>query len=227
MCPSDGDPDEIVILSDVFTEQEAYGVEALDQCIREIFDNDTRFYKAREFGSNQTAPSYGMFRDDGGNYCTFLNGLVQTYLPGVTAATFAAVQFAYEQSQWTTRQNLPPPISLGVHSAEFLQYRTNGKLGLHVDDDTIYSISVALSRFDDYDGGYFQLLTPEAKFKVPRRSAIIFFGKSLHGVTDIQQGERKVFVMELWDQADAPIGSARPNKDDVYANGHDQTSNLE
>lgn len=201
-----------MVLSDVLTEQEAFGIEALEKCVRQVFANDPRFYEAREFG-NDTAPSYGMFRDDGGNYCTFLNGLIQTYLPGVAAATFQAIQLAYEQLQWRARQNLPPPASLGVHSAEFLQYKTNGKLSLHVDDDTIYSISIALSRFDEYEGGYFRLMTPEALFKVPRRSAIVFFGRSLHGVTDIQQGERKVFVMELWENADAPIGSARPSED--------------
>ena len=207
------DTDQVVILSDVLTEHEAFAIQALEQCVRETFPNDTRFYEAREFGANQTAPSYGMYRADGGNYCTFLNGLIQTYLPGVAAATFQAVQFAYEQSQWNTQQHFPPPSSLGVHSAEFLQYKTNGKLSLHIDDDTVYSISIALSRFDDYQGGYFHLLTPEALFKVPRRSAIVFFGKSLHGVTDIEQGERKVFVMELWDHADAPIGSARPSQE--------------
>ena len=58
------------------------------------------------------------------------------------------------------------------------------------------------------------MLTGEALFKVPRRSAIVFFGESLHGVTEIQRGERSVFVAEYWDEEDAPIGSRRPSLGD-------------
>ena len=65
-----------------------------------------------------------------------------------------------------------------------------------------------------HTGGYFQLITGEALFKVPRRSAIVFFGESLHGVTEIQSGERSVFVTEYWEEEDAPIGSKRPNLND-------------
>ena len=175
-----------------------------------IFEHDRRFYEAREFGDDETAESHGMFNEDGGNYVTFLNGLVQIYLPGVAATTANVVQKAYDESNWGIRREMPSPSELGVHSAEFLQYRTNGKLSLHSDDDTVYSVSIALSKFDAYEGGYFQLMTGEALFKVPRRSAIVFFGESLHGVTEIKRGERKVFVVELWDEQDAPIGSSRP-----------------
>ena len=211
---NESESDEIVVLSDVLTEQEALGLEVLDRCVRGTFPGDKRFYEAREFG-NETAGSYGMYNEDGGNYCTFLNGLLQTYLPGVAAATYQAVQLAYQHSQWSKR-GLPPPHQLGIHSAEFLQYRRNGRLSLHEDDESVFTISVALSRYDDYEGGYFTLATREALWKVPRRSAIVFFGESYHGITEIEKGERKVFVMEMWDQADAPVGSARPQKEDYY-----------
>lgn len=181
-----------MVLSDAFTAQEAFGVEELEQCVRSVFPHDKRFYEAREFGDDETAATHGMYNDDGGNYCTFLNGLVQIYLPGVAATTYQVVQQAYDQSKWGTSRDLSPPSDLGVHSAEFLQYRKNGKLSLHSDDDTVYTISVSLSNFDAYEGGYFRLVTGEALFKVPKRSAIVFFGESLHGVTEIQQGERKV-----------------------------------
>jgi hypothetical protein len=207
--------DEIVVLSDVLSEQEAFGLEVLDECVRKTFRRDERFYEAREFG-NETESSYGMFNDDGGNYVTYLNGLLQKYLPGVAAATYKAVQLAYDQSGWGPKRNLSSPNELGVHSAEYLKYSSRGRLSLHVDDESVYTISVALNRFDDYRGGYFRLATGEALFKVPRRSAIVFFGESYHGVTEIENGERRVFVLELWNQPDAPIGSARPQKDDYF-----------
>lgn len=69
--------DEIVILSDVLTEQEAFGVEALEKCTREIFDHGKDFYEAREFGDasfyeasesgmNVTSEVFGMYSEAGG-----------------------------------------------------------------------------------------------------------------------------------------------------------------
>jgi len=232
--------DELVVLSDALTEQEAFGIEALEECVRDISGNDKRFYEAREFGEDESAPTFGMYNKEGGNYCTFLNGLLQIYLPGVAASTSRVLQKAFNDSNWAETRDKPSPDTLGIHSAEFLKYRTTGKLGLHSDDESVYTISIALSKFGDYEGkacfehrevwksgessnhdlqhthtgGYFQLFTGEALFKVPRRSAIVFFGESLHGVTEIQRGERSVFVAEYWDEEDAPIGSRRPSLGD-------------
>lgn len=98
-----------------------------------------------------------------------------------------------------------------MRTAEYLSYRTTGKLGHHVDSGSIFSISVALSNVDDYAGGYFHLLTEDALFKVPRLSAIVFFSESSHAITQITSGERKVFVVELWEDEDTPIGMPRPD----------------
>lgn len=81
---------------------------------------------------------------------------------------------------------------------------------MHVDLETVYTMSVALSNYDSYEGGYFRLATKEALFKVPRRSAVVFFGESAHGITDISKGERKVYAVELWEDDDVPTGVPRP-----------------
>lgn len=146
--------DEIVVLSDVLTEQEAFGIEALEKCVRDISEHDGRFYEAREFGDDETATTYGMYNAEGGNYCTFLNGLIQVYLPGVAAATSHALQKAFDESKWDEQRGKPSPDTLGIHSAEFLKYRTSGKLGLHADDESIYTVSIALAKFGDYEGMY-------------------------------------------------------------------------
>lgn len=58
------------------------------------------------------------------------------------------------------------------------------------------------------------MATREALFKLPRRSAVVFFSETLHGVTDVLSGERTVFVMELWEDDDVPVGVPRPGEED-------------
>eukprot|EP00977_Amphora_coffeiformis_P012229 scaffold3028_cov174-Amphora_coffeaeformis.AAC.1 len=145
------DEDELVVLSDALTEQEAFGIEALENCVRDISGNDKRFYEAREFGEDESAATFGMYREDGGNYCTFLNGLLQIYLPGVAASTSRVLQKAFNDSRWAETRDKPSPDTLGIHSVEFLKYRTTGKLGLHSDDESVYTVSIALSKFGDYE----------------------------------------------------------------------------
>lgn len=64
-------------MSDVLTEQEAFGVEALAECAREVFNNDSVIYEEREFGDdyfyeaqaegrNVSSDLYGMYSDAGG-----------------------------------------------------------------------------------------------------------------------------------------------------------------
>ena len=55
--------------------------------------------------------------------------------------------------------------------------------------------------------------TQEALFRVPKRSAIVFFSHSTHAITDILDGERTVFVAELWEDDDTPVGIPRPDEE--------------
>lgn len=172
-------------------------------------------YEVREFGEDEDVSTYGLYNVDGGNYCTFLNGLLQMYLPGVAATVTNIVQTAFEGLEWN-RLGAPPPNQLGIRTAEFLRYSTKGKLGLHQDDGSVYSISMALSDPADFDGGYFQLTNGEALFKAQRLSALVFFSESTHAITDVLRGERKVFVAEFWEDFDTPVGIPRPTDEDFF-----------
>ena len=199
------------MIENALTEQQAFALQALADCVRQILPAELPFFEAREFGDGYVDPTeYGMYNVQGGNYVNFLQGLLQRYLPGVAASIYAAAQMAYYDRNWEAI-GFPPPFSLGIRTAEYLHYKRTGKLGTHTDTGSVFSISLALSESHTYGGGYFQLETNDALFKVPRRSAIVFFSETHHSVTEITEGERKVFVVELWEDQDAPVGLPRPS----------------
>mmetsp|Transcript_4440 Transcript_4440/g.8178 ORF Transcript_4440/g.8178 Transcript_4440/m.8178 type:complete len:366 (+) Transcript_4440:159-1256(+) len=208
------DQGQISTFANAFTEQEAYAVEALAQCIQEIMSREAPFYDDRAFGEDETEEAYGMYNEKGGNYCTYLQGLLQLYLPGVAATIYNVITHAVTNENWASEEGLKMirPDKLGIRTAEFLDYKTTGKLGLHVDGGSVYSISVALN--DEYEGGYFRLKGGDALFKVPTRGAIVFMSEREHAISDILGGERKVFVIELWEGEDVPVGLPRPTKED-------------
>jgi hypothetical protein len=195
------------------TEQEAYGIEALAQCVQKHLPNDPPFFEERAFGQENDT-GHGLYNTLGGNYVTFLQGLLQQHLPGVVAAIYNAVHMAYLHGVWDQR-GFPPVDDLGIRTAEYLRYKQTGRLGSHFDNGSVFSISIALSDEADYQGGYFQLESEHAQFKVSRRSAIVFFSESAHSITQVTAGERKVFVLELWDDEDAPIGIPRPTPEQM------------
>ena len=203
-----------MMFGDALTEQEAFGLESLDYCVRKHLPRDFPFWEARAFASDNEEDMYT--GEHGGNYCTYLQGLLQIYLPGVAASIQNAFQQAYDMGDLANDPDYAqyPPVTLGVRTAEFLQYKRTGKLGLHTDTGSVYSISIAMSHENEYRGGYFQLYSGSALFKAPRRSAIVFFSEKDHGVTRVTAGERKVFVIELWDDEDVPVGVQRPSQED-------------
>lgn len=201
-------PGHLIVIQNAVSEQEAYGIEALSKCIMENLPKELPFFEERAFGDT-TDEAHGLYNELGGNYVTFLQGLLQQYLPGVTASIYTAVHMAYMFGEWDDL-GFPPVDDLGLRTAEHLRYKQSGRLGNHTDQDSVFSISVALSNMDDYTGGFFRLSTDEAMFKCQRRSAIVFFSESVHSISEIIGGERRVFVVELWDEADAPVGLPRP-----------------
>jgi 2OG-Fe(II) oxygenase superfamily len=147
--------------------------------------------------------------------CFPLLGMVQKYLPGVALSMFRAIHVAYEAAEWSGL-GIPEPYQLGLRTAEVLQYKKTGRLGLHRDSESLLSISVALSHEDDYEGGFFHLRDENVLFKVPRLGAMVFFSESDHGISPVHGGDRKTFVMELWDEDDVPLGTPRPGPGDFH-----------
>jgi hypothetical protein len=118
----------VVLFENALTEREAFAIQTLERCVREIFDHKEPFYEVRAFGEDDTISSYGLYNEDGGNYCTFLNGLLQMYLPGVAATISQIIQTAYDELEWSEDLEMPSPDTLGVRTAEFLRYQTAGKV---------------------------------------------------------------------------------------------------
>ena len=133
------------MIANALSEQEAFAIAALEQCSRETFEHKMPFYQVRGFGEDKN----DVYANDGGNYCSFLQGLVQLYLPGVAATLSGIVRYAYHELDWAEQHGSPEPNSLGIRTAEFLRYQSSGKLGHHEDDGSVYTISVALSEPSD------------------------------------------------------------------------------
>jgi len=203
----------LVMVENVLTEQEAFAVEFLASCIHEILPMEMPFFEERPFGDEEeVAQGNGVYDVSGGNYCTFIAGFVQMYLPGVASSIYRAVETAYDVVKWEDK-GYTHPTDLGLRTSEFLEYKKTGHLGRHVDGGSIFTISIMMSEADEYEGGYFHLDTEQALFKLPRLSGIVFISEDMHGITPILSGERKVFVTELWEEEDVPIGEARPDAD--------------
>lgn len=199
------------MVENAVSEQEAFGIEALAHCVNKLLPQDFPWFEERAFG-NEDSKKYGMYNPQGGNYCNYMAGLLQQYLPGVAASIYNAVEMAYYNADWAS-MGFPPPEDLGIRTAEYLRYKSSGLLGPHTDGGSVFSISIALSNMEDYTGGFFQLKTADSLFKVARRSAIVFFSETDHSITEITGGERKVFVIELWENQDTPVGLARPTEE--------------
>jgi predicted 2-oxoglutarate/Fe(II)-dependent dioxygenase YbiX len=111
------------------------------------------------------------------------------------------------------------PGTLGVRTNEHLRYSAGGMVGKHTDDESVYTIVVALSDPADYDGGEYVLYDDqvpdpprEHRVKLRRLSALVFLSSlTLHGVSPITRGSREVFAAELWEEDDVPTDWMRPN----------------
>lgn len=216
----------MVTVQNALTDCEAAWLESFVACMHEELPLEDPFYQERPFGDAEETPSdaYGLYNAGGGNYVTFLAGLLQKYLPGIVHSLYHAVLAAYDVADWGQRMGTmnhhpatkgipwPHPMSLGLRTAEYLKYQTMGQLGLHGDFESVYTISVALSDPTAYEGGYFTMQHSGVLFKLPRLSAVVFRSEDMHGITPLTSGERRVFVIEFWPWAHVPMGFSRPGK---------------
>jgi len=200
----------LVTIDSVLSEYEAFAVESLAQCIGEVMSKEMPFYQERPFGDDEESETYGLYNEGGGNHCTYLSGALQMYLPGVASSLYRAFRAAYIFMDWEDA-GYSRPGELGLRTSEFLEYKNTGRLGDHSDSGSIMTMSIAMSDEDDFEGGYFRLGSSQALFKVPRLSGIVFLSETPHAITQIMGGERKVFVNEIWEEADVPMGQPRPS----------------
>lgn len=221
---SHSDEGDLITVENALTDCEAAWLQALVDCMQEHLPRSMPFYQERPFGEDTSAETYGLYQAGGGNHVHYLAGIMAHYLPGVVNSIYTAMTLAYEYAEWgegstfATGKRMfiggsgfPTPTRLGLRTAEYLEYHTTGRLGQHADAESVFTISIAMTDPEDYQGGEFQLQSDAVRFKVPRLSAVVFFSEAIHGITPITAGERRVFVTELWDYDSVPMGSSRPS----------------
>jgi hypothetical protein len=200
---------EAVLFENAFCEQEAFALRAMQDCMFVYLDKELPWWEDRKFGATDRYDVVG------GNEVTFVQGSIQLFLPGIAATLYRNFNMAYKEGNWRNAgfQNLgyPPPNTLGIRTAEALAYHSSGQLGTHTDSDSVFTIAIHLSDEESYEGGNFRLSSEHAFFKVPRLGAVSFFADSDHGVTKVTRGDRNIFVVELWENDDAPPGTPRPD----------------
>ena len=92
---------DLVTVENVLTECEAAWLTAFVECMHDYLPLDLPFYQERPFGSQDEDPdSFGLYKESGGNHVTYLAGLLQRYLPGVTHSLYTAVTMAYHYGHW-------------------------------------------------------------------------------------------------------------------------------
>ncbi|KAL7558378.1 hypothetical protein ACA910_007066 [Epithemia clementina (nom. ined.)] len=223
------DDGDLVTVQNALTECEAVWLQALVDCMHEQLPLTEPFYEERLFGDEDRPETYGLYKEAGGNHVTFLASLLPRFLPGVAHSLYQAVHAAFALAQWGEPHTfahdrnfysggggLAEPMTLGIRTAEYLQYHTTGRLGQHADTGSLYTISVALSNPDDYQGGYFQMKEGQnVFFRPPRLSAVVFYSEAMHGITPITAGQRKVLVAEFWSLGRPPFGFPRPSVEEM------------
>eukprot|EP00549_Striatella_unipunctata_P019518 CAMPEP_0118678920 /NCGR_PEP_ID=MMETSP0800-20121206/3493_1 /TAXON_ID=210618 ORGANISM="Striatella unipunctata, Strain CCMP2910" /NCGR_SAMPLE_ID=MMETSP0800 /ASSEMBLY_ACC=CAM_ASM_000638 /LENGTH=353 /DNA_ID=CAMNT_0006574843 /DNA_START=57 /DNA_END=1118 /DNA_ORIENTATION=- len=209
------------ILENALSPHEGFAVEAVATCIKQYFPWKTPYVEDRGFGEEHER--YG----EGGNLCTFLAGFMQTFAPGVVAQTVKVGNLIYRalRNRRTAFQNRthPPPEFLGIRTLEHLDYSKSGHLGLHIDAESCYTISMILSDPSSYEGGEFRLQSGDELYKKDPLTAIMFDSHMMHGVNPVLGGNRKSFVTEFWEFFDSPITMARPDNEKII-DWYDETA---
>lgn len=204
--PVNPDHGQLVLLDNVLSPTQVDAMNALGKC---VFDTTPHVW-----------PHYQMRSQIGKHHCTFVQGLVQTFLPGLAARLYQALQtaFWYDGDETKTfdflgtRISFPTADTLGIRSMEYLTYEAGHKVGLHDDTDSVLTLSVALDEPNAYQGGDFHLTSSTDLFVGPAAgSTIAIFSESMHGVTPVTSGVRRVLVVEFWQDDDAPVGYPRPD----------------
>lgn len=100
----------LVEIGNAISPHQAQAVKDLAACTREFFPT-TRF-EQRDFAGS-----------GGGNACTFINILLQIFLPQVASNLQRIAEMAYDTAAWGgERLNLPRPGSCGLRTSEYLDY---------------------------------------------------------------------------------------------------------
>lgn len=217
----------LVEIEKAISPEQVAAVVALAACAREFLPD---FFDHRDF-------EYAV--GGGGNEVTFLNIILQLFLPHVADMLQRTAELAFGEAQWQAA-GYPSPGTLGLRTTEYLSYSGFKCLGEHADSGSIYTILFAMAHPKEvsgflivhiegdtgrewlslyfvscpqYQGGEFFINDSNGHkyyFKPRQYSAVVFLSESNHGVTEIVSGHREMFTNELWKYDDPPWPEARP-----------------
>jgi len=129
----------------------------------------------------------------GGNDVTFINILLQLFLPDLAVSMDYVTKMAYDHAEWgsSSKQtsNLPEPSTCGLRTSEYLDYGKFKGLGGHSDAGSVYTVLFALSNPKMYKGGEYYIRPQDEEeqvyyyFKPRQYSVVVFLSDTYHGVT--------------------------------------------
>ena len=111
-----------------------------DECMQTY---EPQMYNDRSFGDG----SYG------GNIVTYCSGYAQKIIPHILLKMKKIADHALAVNK--LGQNVDTVDGLGLRCVEFLFYREGMSLNMHTDTDSYFTMIVAMSSPNDYDGGDF------------------------------------------------------------------------
>ncbi|KOO28058.1 hypothetical protein Ctob_004510 [Chrysochromulina tobinii] len=208
----------LVIIHSLFDSEDIQQIDRLSEWVKKMhptqhvcrqFDQAPVEYVNGELVVPATTQNYG-----GGNDVTHIHGFAQISIPHLLEHIICSASEATMTARW-----FPHPRQLGIRCVESLLYHAGGKLKLHTDSESIYTIVVMLSEpcAGAFTGGDFVIRestdrSSDALLRAaPKKGdAIIFDSNILHGVDTVLLGERRVLVLELWAYEDASEGERRP-----------------
>lgn len=170
----------LVEIGNAITPSQAKAVIQLAACTREHFPESRYEHRSFEHPLNPGESA-------GGNDCTFLNILVQLFLPSVFQNVVNITELAYETAGWGKELRLRPPNTCGLRTSEYLNYDGFKGLGGHSDSGSLFTTLFALTDPKLYKGGEYYILPmdePDDRlyyFKPRRYSAIVFLSETFHG----------------------------------------------
>lgn len=106
------------------------------------------------------------------------------------------------RSEDATRWGLLSHRSVALRSLEYHAYTDGGSVmdPEHRDDGSLLTISVLLSRSEDFRGGAFSTFNGNERVEHPmqRGDGVLFLSEKRHNVSAVE-GDRRTLVLELWD----------------------------
>ena len=156
-------------------------------------------------------PEERPFHDDSGAFRVWNIGW---YFKRIAPELYARVK---EVASFAARDAGPrfaaDPRDLHMRTAEKLSYFRAGRLELHKDLHSTYTLVLLLSDpAKDFKGGHFVAHGhPDVDLVLPNHGGVLVRSDVPHGVTHVERGRREVLAVEFWAHHEPHATDARPD----------------